>query len=88
MTLTEFLLARITEDEAAWSGGVGLVTRPDFARMSQHMLAECEAKRSMIDILAPIAADLWPSTELAKHVLAVMALPYADHPDYLPEWRP
>jgi hypothetical protein len=26
--------------------------------------------------------------QLAALTLALLALPYADHPDYLPEWRP
>ena len=51
MTLTEFLLARIAEDEGKihgdWSDGRGLhiITEEMFDRM----LAECEAKRRIIE---------------------------------------
>lgn len=48
--LVDFLLARITEDEAAWSGGLGLATRTDFATLSQHMLADCTAKRRIVEL--------------------------------------
>jgi hypothetical protein len=53
MTLTEFLLARIAEDNLS-----GLFRLEDF----------------------PAG---W-----ADHALRALALPYADHPDYQPEWKP
>jgi hypothetical protein len=128
MTLTEFLLARIAEDEvvtrAAWSrpwtyGNIesiagGSLYDPDVMIASIHWdnestlpirrpiyeqeadangthmarfdpareLAECEAKRML----------LWLSEHGCggdyERVQRALALPYADHPDYLPEWKP
>ena len=85
--LTEFLLARIAEDEVVareggrWDGGMELAWR-DVGGIedvlvigTDRLLAECEAKRQLIDLTIP-------------HVLRILALPYADHPDYRQEWRP
>lgn len=130
MTLTEFLLARIAEDEAAarkdepwlWTDDenrpipdaeLALVSGVDL-RMEvpvSRWLAECEAKRRIV-------AEHPASTEWAEGVnacttcqwdidcdapkhdhqpgagpypcptLRILALPYADHPDYQQEWRP
>lgn len=63
MTITEFLLARIAEDEEAWSGGIDLATRPDFAKMSRHMLAECEAKRRIVESCRPRYAIFYRESE-------------------------
>jgi len=52
------------------------VTRHDPARV----LAECEAKRLLVEWLA-----MEPREDQA---LAFLALPYADHPDYDEAWRP
>lgn len=115
MTLTEFLLARIAEDErAAASSGltdqiweavrdgegvyvVGLsatiaenvnlgyedhIARHDPARVQ----AECKAKRLIIERAESVSADPgWVQVE-GDAILAALALPYADHPDYNPEW--
>jgi hypothetical protein len=65
MTLTEFLLARIAEDEAVRTGEPvrTLHTPPLFTR------------------------DKWIRDEYEAD-LKRRALPYADHPDYDPDWRP
>lgn len=108
-TLTDFLLARIAEDEAAarratagdrtgnwWiepdEGGVsevscldvqGFITAvdADVAHIALHdparVLAECEAKRQIVEYV-----------QIETHVLQLLALPYADHPDYREEWKP
>lgn len=157
MTLTEFLLARIAEDEAAaraviplgrpleggaaarWavvgrtvgdaSGYVvaysveGESPRRHIARWDPaRVLAECEAKRRIVElheswptlVETPIETETtndisgyvlraskqiaWLTTReyVARFgidpptapILALLALPYADHPDYLPEWKP
>ena len=127
MTLTEFLEARITEDEdlarnaakfeygcdadvcddGAWEvadggkridgehmtiydeGGHSAYQAEHIARWDPaRVLAECEVKRQIIDALVPIATYLWLATPPAKHVLEILALLYADHEDYRPEWRP
>lgn len=46
-----------------------------------RVLAECRAKRQVLDAVAADGA----TREL---VLRSLALPYADHPDYREEWRP
>ncbi len=60
-----------------------------------RVLAECEAKRRIVrqygiardaeygDISVAIRAE-----QTYKYVLRLLALPYADHPDYREEWRP
>lgn len=117
MTLTEFLLARITEDEAVaagwpergqWGshpeGGMWMDTtgRPIHGPRVR-VLAECEAKRRIIDEFSTVWQERRPtarrgiyeyvqrygvrSDPLSEDVLRFMALPYADHPDYLQEWK-
>lgn len=100
MTLTEFLLARIAEDEQMANEGVdaGRCTcRPNprslLRRIDVHhpqcalrVLAECEAKRR---IVADCAEYEGPETDgLSWRTLHAIALVYADHPDYRDEWRP
>lgn len=123
MNLTDFLLARVAEDEhdAYHAQGIlGMVshwhevetlrqrglTRAD-ARHVHHwsadrVLAECEIKRKLIGPLARDGDDLpWDDETPEQHqvrrdaeaavwlrVVRLLALPYADHPDYDPEWRP
>jgi hypothetical protein len=135
MTLTEFLLARIAEDEAgaraatrgpwAWSHPrmdlvesiLQLETDPDalgeddygecvacfygMDHIKSHapdqadadhivrwdpsrVLAECEAKRRIVEWCSGPTASEWHELP----VLAMLALPYADHPDYDEAWRP
>lgn len=66
----------------------------------ERWLAECEAKRRIVELAAAWewAADHPPNVETGRgllgtarqlrSVLASLALPHADHPDYRPEWRP
>lgn len=54
-----------------------IVTRFDSARV----LAEVAAKRRILDRIVP-------RTDLGDSLLRLLALPYAEHPDYRPEWRP
>lgn len=105
MTLTEFLLARIEEDEhRARDAGHGnlrfpdtgwvQIDLPDNARPSHdarhirawspdRVLAECEAKRLLVAEVLPMRPDYDP-----LYVQKVLALPYAEHPDYDEAWRP
>ena len=90
LTLTDFLLARIAEDEAnadcvVWDNG-GMNFEPYHARV----LAECEAKRRIVKSFAAGApyqrgTDNYATTRMVTRLLA---LPYADHPDYRDEWKP
>ena len=93
MTLAEFLLARIAEDEAIarrsvnWSEGITEWADggdPDWEHIARwdpaRVLAECEAKR---EIVVEMAYDGLGPREWILHQLA---LPYAGHPDYRQEW--
>ena len=53
------------------------IARHDPARV----LAECEAKRRIVEMDFERYGEQWA-------VLAALALPYVDHPDYRAEWRP
>ena len=123
--LSEFLLARIAEDEEVARNTPPVDHRWDYTLWvrfdSTRVMAECEAKRKIIAF-----HESWPtlvqtpakferddvdldnytyrmSQEIAwlttreyvarfgidpptAPMLAALALPYADHPDYLPEW--
>lgn len=96
--LTEFLLARVAEDEADASAAsehrLWVISQADdrIVNDAGHMqrfmpsriLAECEAKRRIVSLCSPII----PSDCGVPEVLNALALPYADHPDYREEWRP
>jgi hypothetical protein len=98
VTLTDFLLARIAEDERdardckEWSDCFACPTHETFD--TARVLAECEAKRRIVERHNLIAAGQGETIELAFHeqglfeALHFLALPYADHPDYREEWRP
>ena len=89
--ITEFLLARIAEDEQAAQvrtvshrmiGGkmvdIPMHNAPGlWAWSPERVLAECAAKRQIITQCGWITVQrIWATTL------------YADHPDYREEWRP
>lgn len=89
MTLTEFLLARIADDEARWLD-LGEHDHNDYDPHPApwpQLLAECEAKRRIVELHSPeegqhpdfCGHDL---RELPCPTLHILALPYADHPDW------
>jgi hypothetical protein len=133
LTLSEFLLARIAEDEAVtreaygvrWEviegvnasqvlvhraeirddkwrvGHLGHVATVERGHDVDHIarwdparvLAECQAKLRIVERLTELARAEGDETYGAASValtdtLRLLALPYADHPDYQPEWRP
>jgi hypothetical protein len=61
-----------------------------------RVLAECDAKRQIVTASwsdmrevvcdTDITLDTWIETQ--AHTFRLLALPYADHPDYREEWRP
>jgi hypothetical protein len=83
VTITDFLLARIAEDEAAAERGRRHNATETFANDNYgcllvdpaRVLAECEAKYRLV-----VSGDTWTH--------CVLATVYADHEDYRPEWRP
>jgi len=121
MSIVEFLLQRIAEDEALaqaasvpydqWdavgssdgqvatvvgiTGHVaprpGLLTAQHIARHDPaRVLAECAAKRRIMEECAPNVAKDWPFPDglnLSEFVVAELVQPYADHPDFDPAWR-
>jgi hypothetical protein len=97
-TLTDFLLARIAEDEAEaqarreHSEGCW----PNMDNCQSHygddgkwswgparVLAECEAKRRIVELMS----DEVEYVVYSDDVLRALAQPYADHPDWREEWQ-
>ncbi|HKY58323.1 MAG TPA: DUF6221 family protein [Aeromicrobium sp.] len=116
-TLSEFLLARIAEDEVRARSSYRVIdARLEVADYGDHLsmdgermspreyvdrfcepnpdvrlLAECKAKRRIVELHA-----LWDNAEgyspsywsaPVEEILAQLALPYADHPDFDEAWR-
>ena len=80
----------------AWPRERDHIIRHDPARV----LVEVEAKRRILDDVLPTMqadelriAGEWgvgtdPVREASDDLLSLLALPYADHPDYREEWKP
>ncbi len=130
MSLTEFLLARIAEDEdeerriqETSPGSVYNYVRRGASlgraqvgihSIADRVLVECEAKRQIVELHRStrhhqLGRDDWTTNEceiclldadegggpyaltfepLPCPTLRLLALPYADHPDYDEAWRP
>lgn len=81
---------------APMDGAAAHIARHDPA----HVLAEVQAKRSIVDLctapapaearVGPIASMFLPATAArwAEPILKLLAAPYADRPGYQPEWGP
>ena len=102
MDLVGFLLARIAEDthaaadlaEAQGENGTAERLRTDCAAKRKVVLA-CQAAAPDLRFLGSRPAGLadFPlppkdAHQLAALTLALLATPYADHPDYEQLWRP
>jgi hypothetical protein len=78
----------VAVDHARPAGGA--CARPDADHIARwdpdRVLAECEAKRRIIDLQRSDLRDD-PEDWEADEVLRLLASPYAGHPDYRPEWR-
>ncbi|MBP2583380.1 hypothetical protein J3A78_003858 [Streptomyces sp. PvR006] len=68
---------------ANWAGIADHIVRHDPARV----LAEVNAKRRIVTAYENYDNDA-PELDVPESVLRLLALPYADHPDYRPEWAP
>jgi hypothetical protein len=81
-------------------GGEPLGPRGSVEASPARVLAECETKRRIVDLWysakreASMGAE-WPVKQffdgrqsIIEAALRALALPYADHADYQPEWRP
>jgi hypothetical protein len=72
---------------------------PNVEALTVRVLADCKAKRAIVK--AEVLRDVGPASHYvnaevhaqiaartATPVLRLLALPYADHPDYREEWKP
>lgn len=86
MTLTEFLRARVADDEAFYR------VYDIEEEHRRRVLAECEAKRRIIEEYQQVdalPADMRVDQRVTfRFVLEHLATPYAAHPDYDNRWRP
>lgn len=80
MTLTEFLLARIEEDEAETLRSAFL--HAHGTHMAYRVRAECEAKRRIVQM-----DDTDTYSDAYVTAIRALAIVYADHPDYREEWK-
>jgi hypothetical protein len=116
VTLTEFLLVRIDDDEerarragilpgVAWEYEPDPTPAPLLLVAPARVLAECDARRQIVQLHEGATAydgvdyctvcsnvdrtgldtDLEP---MPCETLRLLAVPYADHPDWRPEWKP
>lgn len=104
VTLTDFLMARIAEDEAVAATEAvlrdgdpyfdGEASAFERSHDPARVLAECEAKRRIVSTMQSAINGGWQSQSreeiefVATRTLRLLALPYADHPDYREEWKP
>ena len=97
MTITEFLLARIAEDEQKARQGDHRDRGHDidWASMAEgdvliigtdRVLAECEAKRRIV-ALHTSCDDVSYGDPSTCPEMRILASVYADHPDFRAEWR-
>jgi len=93
-TLTDWLLARVAEDEA---DAQRIPTEDGYAHHTNcwdkdRVLAECKAKRRIVEryAMGPCVEDSgeWGYVDGIKYALMELATVYADHTDYREEWRP
>lgn len=102
MELVNFLRARLDADERvaraasaeSWADEYGEFRSrggDNFAHVLRHdparVLAEVEAKRRIVDLCDTETPETG-GLPLAIRTLRLLALPYADHPDYDEAWRP
>ena len=86
-TLTDFLLARIAEEENA----ARIAETQPHAAMNitrwhpAHVLADCNARRRIVAMHGELCFG--NGDPAGDEVLEVLAQPYADHPDYDPPWN-
>lgn len=100
--LPDFLMARIAEDEADASSVHELacdlvangLSYPTFGWTCScgkpaRTVAESEAKRRIVqlDVCTACATEAQTCSH-QDETHRLMALPYADHPDYVEEWSP
>lgn len=98
--LVAFLRARLAADLAVAARATGReptsigISRGKIVVDPARVLAEVEAKRARLVVLGTFAEEVPASEEpdplvqrFARQLLVMEAAPYADHPDFKPEWR-
>lgn len=97
-TITEFLEARIAEDEFDANRELLWGTTQTLTRMNARVLAECAAKRALSSLHSPgdyrgqltcnECGDWWDGSpvDYPCQTIKIVAAVYADHADYDPEW--
>ncbi len=86
MTITEFLEARVSEDEFDASRELLWGTTPTLSRMNARVLAECAAKRALVAMHEGCDDVSYGDASTCPEIRTLAAV-YADHPDYRQEWR-
>ena len=106
VTITEFLLARIAEDEeqatrskAEVAAGKKFAVFASWINLTaDRMLAECEAKRRIVDLAQSVDGDERYAAEViggvdgdtvdtdGADILRALASVYADHPEFDEAW--
>ena len=88
MTLTEFLLARVAEDEQGAPGVLNWLAVRDDYETYDRVRADCEAKRRIVEQWERISTRLQVDLDQTQgwETLRVLASVYSDHPDYDPAW--
>ncbi|MFJ4288024.1 DUF6221 family protein [Paenarthrobacter nicotinovorans] len=98
MTITEFLQARISEDERSaeaggYHNGRGVFANDNYGCLlvqPARVLAECAAKRAIMDASREDHEDSLTrnddTIELATIALYALAAVYKDHDDYQEAW--
>lgn len=84
--LVEFIRARLDEDEQrAPLAGQIMRLRAATSKFGDRLLTEIKAKRRLLDYLVALEDkalnDNWWNLDTTEPLL-LLALPYADHPDY------
>jgi hypothetical protein len=90
LTVSEFLLARIAEDEgtrAVPGGGRWAVVTDQEVAEAERWRAECEAKRRIVREHDAAGCDYCPEVVDDCPTLRALAAVYRDHPDYREEWQ-
>lgn len=93
MTITEFLEARIAEDERRAGSGWSRLRETrwdtdDYGRdhlTPAAVLAECEAKRAIIAIFRDRCPEVFDGEQWVSPLHALADV-YKDHPDFREEW--
>ena len=89
MNITDFLQERIAEDESEAEEGrwVFDLGGREGERLTYRVLAECKAKREIVDECERSMLNDGDS-RTAEWIAAQLAAVYSSHPDYDPAWAP